>query len=414
MSQMLQSLLRAPSVRDLGHVESELPSTRHESWKYTNLRALGARQFAPGDAQAAARAIDSGRWVLPGVDGPCLVFVNGVLRHDLSSLEQVPLGIHVEYVADSHSPKDLDRGPSALFDRLNARFASQGFMLRVDDGVCVERPVHVVHVGVAAESDSAWHVRDSVDLGVGSSLSLVVHHVGYGAHAHLANHHSTYRLGASAALNLLQIQDEAEGASLFRRSDVSISESGRLDHCSIELGASLARHELNVELLGQGAVVESRGAFALRGRQHGESRLEIVHVAGDTRCDLLWRGVADERARGVLHGAIKIAAGADGSDARLSSKNLLLSPHAEINAQPVLEIHADEVKAAHGATVGQLDERALFYLRSRGISQIQARALLTSAFCATVLDGLPSPLREHLEELLVSHLPKFDEQDESA
>jgi Fe-S cluster assembly protein SufD len=148
--------------------------------------------------------------------------------------------------------------------------------------------------------------------------------------------------------------------------------------------------------------------FAPGGRQHLETRLDIRHLARDTSSDALWRGIADGRGRGVLHGAITVAAGADGADARLSNKNLLLSAQAEIDTQPVLEIHADEVKASHGATVGQLDERALFYLRSRGLPLEQARALLTSAFCRVALDRLdPAPLREHFTARLARQLPRL-------
>jgi Fe-S cluster assembly protein SufD len=141
------------------------------------------------------------------------------------------------------------------------------------------------------------------------------------------------------------------------------------------------------------------------GRQHLDTHLDILHAAGNTTSDALWRGVADQRGRGVFHGQITVAPGADGSDAALSNKNLLLSPHAEIDTQPVLEIYADEVKAAHGATVGQLDERALFYLRSRGIGLEQARSLLTVAFCRAALDDLGNvDLRDHLDMRLLQKL----------
>jgi Fe-S cluster assembly protein SufD len=142
------------------------------------------------------------------------------------------------------------------------------------------------------------------------------------------------------------------------------------------------------------------------GRQHIDTQLAIRHQALNTTSTSNWRGVASDRARGVFRGAIVVAPGADGSDASLTNKNLLLSPSAEIDTKPELEIYADEVKAAHGATVGQLDERSLFYLRSRGIPLGEARALLTAAFCRAVLDDLPDgTLREHLSKLLVAQLP---------
>ena len=156
----------------------------------------------------------------------------------------------------------------------------------------------------------------------------------------------------------------------------------------LELGAALSRHELNVRLEGDGARLHAHGVQLGDGRRHLDTRLGIEHIARDTACELVWRGMADARSKVVFHGGIHIRPGADGSDASLSSKNLLLSADAEIDTQPVLVIDTDEVKAAHGATVGQLDQTALFYLRSRGIPEQQARRMLTAAFCHEPLRGI--------------------------
>jgi Fe-S cluster assembly protein SufD len=175
----------------------------------------------------------------------------------------------------------------------------------------------------------------------------------------------------------------------------------------LELGGALVRHDLQAELIGDDAQLDTRGVFMPHCRQHIDTQLAIRHQALNTRSSSNWRGVASGRARGVFRGAMVVSPGADGSDASLSNKNLLLSPNAEIDTKPELEIYADEVKAAHGATVGQLDERALFYLRSRGIPLHEARALLTTAFCRAVLDDLPNDaLQEHLAELLIAQLPQ--------
>jgi Fe-S cluster assembly protein SufD len=158
--------------------------------------------------------------------------------------------------------------------------------------------------------------------------------------------------------------------------------------------------------------LDARGATALRGRQHTDAHYEVRHIARDTSCDIRWRGIADERARAVFGGTIVVEVGADGSDAKLSNKNLLLSPHAEIDTRPVLEIFADEVKAAHGATVGRLDDNALFYLRSRGVPEVQARTMLTYAFCADALAAVePESLRAQLGARLAAHLPQQHEVD---
>jgi Fe-S cluster assembly protein SufD len=175
----------------------------------------------------------------------------------------------------------------------------------------------------------------------------------------------------------------------------------------LELGAALSRHELNVRLEGEGAALTANGILFADGKRHLDTRLGIEHIARNTSCNLLWRGLGAGRGRAVFHGGIVIREGADGSNAKLSNKNLLLSAQAEIDTQPVLVIHADEVQAAHGATVGQLDPNALFYLRSRGLSEADARALLTAAFCREVLASIDDvALRESLTAMVDAHLAR--------
>jgi Fe-S cluster assembly protein SufD len=391
------------------------PGVRTEAWKYTALRALEQHRYANGDAAAASRAVDAATLALPGVDGPRLAFVNGVFRADLSRLDALPEGLTLLPLSQALGG-DVEplrffltrewTAPADAFARLNAALGGDGTVLRVAPGARIAAPVHIVHVGAAAEADLAWHARHIVELGAGSALNLIEHHVGADAHAHLGTLVADIVVREDAQLEWLLLQDAAPAAVLMRRNALRLHARAYARVHALELGGVLVRHQLDAELRGAGAGLDTRGVFVPRGRQHLDTRLDIRHVARDTRSDALWRGVADQRGRGVFHGAITVAPGADGADAKLGNKNLLLSPHAEIDTQPVLEIYADEVKAAHGATVGQLDERALFYLRSRGIAHEQARNLLTVAFCRAALDTVPdAALRAHLDTLLLAHLP---------
>jgi Fe-S cluster assembly protein SufD len=393
-----------------------LPDTRVEAFKYTALRALGQRSFALGDAHIATRVVDPATLQLPGVDGARLVFVNGALRLDLSSLDALPAGLSLQPLSQALAAEAEPlrfalarhhRDPADAFAQLNAAFASEGVVLRVAAGAQIAAPVQLCFVGAAAEGDVAWHLRHVIELGEGASLSLIEHHATCGAHAHLGTAVADVMVGARARLQHVIVQAGAEGGSLVRRTVMRLGVDAHVTLHALELGSGLGRHELQVELAGDGTKLETRGAFVLHGRQHADTQMLVRHTARNTASDSLWRGVADDRSRGVFRGAIYVAPGADGSDAALSNKNLLLSGSAEIDTKPELEIHADEVKAAHGATVGQLDPRALFYLRSRGIPQAQARAMLTAAFCRAVLDDLSNEaLREHLSELVASHLPQ--------
>ncbi|MCW8808347.1 MAG: Fe-S cluster assembly protein SufD [Rhodanobacter sp.] len=394
---------------------SGLPDTRVEAWKYTALRALGQRHFVSGDGEALSRAVDASAFALPGVDGPRLVFVNGVFRADLSRLDALPVGLTLQpwsqaLRADAEplrfalSRQYRERGDA--FARVNAASACDGVSLRVAAQARIDSPVQLVFVGAAAGVDLAWHVRNLIALGEGAELTLIEQHVAVGEQAHLASVVSDIDLGEGARLHHTVLQAAAVGASLIRRSQLRLHARAHATLHLLELGASLARHDLHAELVGDDARLDTRGLFMPHGRQHIDTQLAIRHQALNTISSATWRGVASDRGRGVFRGAIMVAPGADGSDASLSNKNLLLSPSAEIDTKPELEIHADEVKAAHGATVGQLDERALFYLRSRGIPLGEARALLTAAFCRAVLDDLPNELlREHLSTLLLAHLP---------
>jgi Fe-S cluster assembly protein SufD len=194
------------------------------------------------------------------------------------------------------------------------------------------------------------------------------------------------------------VQDEAAGASVFARTAAVLEAGATYRRVDLELGAGLSRHELDVALHGQGARLHSGGVLAAAQRRHLDTRLAITHAARDTACDVVWRGAAAGRSRVAFHGGITIEAGADGSAAALSSKNLLLSEHAEIDTQPVLEIHADEVKAAHGATIGQLDADELLYLRMRGLDPASAKGLLVDGFVREVVAKLPHPRARALAE----------------
>lgn len=398
-----------------------LPQARSERWKYTSLRALAARRFALATPLSLK---DSA--ALGSIPAPRLVFVNGHFDATLSQLEALPAGIRLQALSlagnnIAESAHHYEHGDE-VFAKLNQALASDGARLQVDAQTGCEAVLHLVFVGVpVAGHEVANHDLDShavashshhrLTLGANTRATVVEHHLATGEHRHLHNHLFEIVLADGAHLQHARVQQEAIGASLITRTDATLGAGAHYQRVDLELGASLSRHELNVRLLGDGARLSSGGALLADGRRHLDTRLGIAHAGRDTACHLLWRGLADERGRVAFHGGILIEAGADGSDAVLSNKNLLLSDSAEIDSQPVLEIHADEVKAAHGATIGQLDATALFYLRSRGIALAQARSLLIAGFLREPLDVLASPaLESQLAERLSANLLSADLQ----
>lgn len=376
-----------------------LPGPRSEAWKYTPLRALERRSFAPSAALSEIDPI-----VLADIPAPRLVFVNGRYDATHSDIVRLPAGLTLRTLSSSTEADNAQpsfQRADEVFARLNAALADEGLVLRVDAGVRVDLPVHLVFVGAPLATDSAWHLRHRIEVGENASVTVVERHLAAGDHAHLANHLFSIAIAANGRLTHARVQQDAARATSFLRTDATLAAAAEYRRLDLELGAGLCRHELNVRLEGDAAKLFANGVLLADGRRHLDTRLGIEHIARDTACDLLWRGIGSGRGRAVFHGGITIHAGADGSDANLSNKNLLLSENAEIDTQPVLEIHADEVKAAHGATVGQIDPTAMFYLRSRGLPQAEARQLLTAAFCREPLNVIgDTALRETLVAMM--------------
>ncbi len=385
-----------------------LPAARNEAWKYTSLRQLERRSFAPAPLQAPA--IDA--TLLDGIPAPRLVFVNGRPSDAYSDLSGLADGVQVRLLsavreqepeATRFLQRRFDRADE-VFAQLNAALADEGVLVQVAEGAASDTPLHLVFVSTTDDGDRAWHHRHFIELRRGASLGVVEHHLHGGDNANLDNTLVHVHLAQGAQLAHARVQADGARATRLLRTDAVLARDAQYRRIDLELGAALSRHELNVRLEGDNAHLTANGVLLGNGRRHIDTRLGIEHIARDTNAELLWRGVAAGRSRVVFHGGIHIREGADGTDANLSNKNLLLSADAELDTQPTLVIDADEVKAAHGATVGQLDANALFYLRSRGLPAEQARALLSAAFCHEPLSAVDAALTEalvrHLDQAL--------------
>ncbi|MDE1886194.1 MAG: Fe-S cluster assembly protein SufD [Xanthomonadaceae bacterium] len=351
---------------------------RAENWRYSRqtLRALEQLPFGMADGTSALPQALIERFDWPQTRGRRLVFVNGVLDA-------------------AHSDT---RASGAMIDR-------------TVDGACAihfhgDDALHLVFANIPAAAPARWNAALHIRAESGRAR-LIEQHIGTEGTDVLGALTSDVAVDGGATLQTATLGDLPGSASLYRRTRITLGAGAGFDSTHALCGGRFQRFDIAADLAGEKAVLTARGVFALRGREHVDVHLDVRHAARDTLSDVSWRGVADGRARGILHGAITVAQGADGADARLHTRNLLLSPHAEIDAQPVLEIYADEVKAAHGATVGQLDERALFYLRSRGVPHAAARSLLIAGFCREAFERIDdADLSARLDSLLDAHMPQ--------
>lgn len=407
MSALLDSLLAGhDDAASRAILDAGLPGPRSEAWKYTPLRAFERRTFSPAQTIEANAA-----WIV-GIPAPRIVFVNGSFDAALSDLSALPNGLAITHGRDRSSTVEIEADASLwhpagddVFANLNAELAKDGVHVRAD--AVIDAPLHLVTLNLADGDDRAIHLHHSVTLQSDAALTLVEHQLG-DDQANLDNSRIDITLAERSILKHLRMQDDGTRATRFLRTDATLASKSDYHRLDLELGAALSRHELNITLAGESANVHSGGVLMAHGKRHLDTRLGIVHAAANTRSELPWRGLADGRARAVFHGGIRIDAGADGSEANLQNRNLLLSDNAEIDTQPVLVIHADEVQAAHGATVGQLDATALFYLRSRGIPADEARRILTVAFCREVLAMVDdASLRASLESRIDQSLARM-------
>ncbi|TWC38588.1 iron-regulated ABC transporter permease protein SufD [Pseudomonas sp. SJZ079] len=395
--------------------EQGFPTAKDEAWKYTRIAPILETPFQPA-GPGSRRHLTAARLAALAGDygGPRLVFVNGYFAAELSSLEQLPAGIRVDPLAalalDERQRLEplfataLD-APAQAFAALNSALAEDGALVQIAAHARVERPLQLLFLSDPGATPKAAHPRLRVLAGADSRASLVESHLGVGAERYLSNAVTQIRLEAGAELEHYKLQNERRTAFHVALLDVRQAEDSRFVAHSLALGGLLARQEVRVRLEGPGATVSLNGLYLPRGLQHLNNQTCIEHRAPRCTSRELYKGLIEGRGHGVFDGRIIVRPGALKSDARQTNKVLLLSATAQSNSQPRLEIFADDVQCAHGAAVGQLDEQAIFYLRSRGLPHAQARALLCYAFVDELLAAIPlEPLRARLQRLVRARL----------
>lgn len=392
-----------------------LPHRKVEDWKYTSLKLLEARSARlaeAGDVHATDIQLE---WPEPVLKAEsCLLHM---LNGRLHGTPDIPGNISVAALgqalaADTHpwlcemlESLEVDP-PSRAFSALNTSTLGEGLVVHVpantDGGTLV-----LQWAFDDASPARLFNTRVAIRLEAGARLNLVEQFESASGHNHALNLVTQVRVGRGAQLNVVRVQQAHEDSALITRTECDVAAEGRFECSSFDLGGGLVRHDCHPRLLGDGATAQINGAFVMDGTQHVDHHVFADHVSGNTHSGQFFRGVLSGRSRGVFNGKARICEGADGSTVRQSNANLLLSDHAEIDTKPELEIYADEVEASHGATVGQLDEDAVFYLRSRGLDEEQARGLLMGAFCKAVLDETtwcPAPINEAIARFIEDKL----------
>jgi Fe-S cluster assembly protein SufD len=398
--------------------EIGFPTLREEEWRKTSVAPILGVPFQPQARYTAngftARALE--RYTFEPWECTHLVFINGHYAPELSRLRPLPEGAIVEPMSQAlerrrgeiepHLARRAGEGAHA-FAALNTAFMQDGAYVRIADGVSVEEALHLLFISTGSGEPVVSYPRNLIVAGKGSRVSVVESYVGPHHDLYFTDAVTEIVAGEDARVDHTRLQRESGKAFHVAVLQADLGRYARLGSWNVSLGGALVRTDLNTLLGAEGAEVRLDGLYITGGSQHVDNHTLIDHAAPGCTSNELYKGVLDDRSRGVFDGRIIVRKDAQKSDAHQTNKNLLVSEDALVDTTPRLQILADDVKCTHGATIGQIDEDAMFYLRTRAISEEAARNLLIQAFVSEVLHGMRiDPIRAGLECLLFTRLHK--------
>lgn len=397
--------------------EIGFPTTRNEEWKYTGVEPIARLPFetnegvapkVPHDAVAELAFTD------PAYNR--IVFVNGMFSTEHSALRRMPSGVRVESLSqalksdaallESHLARYASYQEQA-FVALNTAFMEDGAFISIPKGTVLEEPLYLVFVSTAEQNTVVCHPRNLFLVEDGSEVRIVESYVGLGSGVYFANAVTEIVVQDGSVLDHYQLKREGEKAFHVGALEVRLGRNCSFTSNSFTLGGALVRNDIHAVLEGEGSECVLNGLYMLDGEQHVDNHTHIEHVKPRATSRELYKGILDGKSRGVFNGKILVHKAAQKTDAKQTNKNLLLSGDAVVNTKPQLEIYADDVKCAHGSTIGQLDRDALFYLRSRGIDSDSARSLLSYAFASDIVGRVKiGPVRARLDRYLLNKFKK--------
>ena len=370
--------------------ENGLPGAKHERWRFTPIRSLEKQPYLPTFRKVAANDPSKGKLIDGAVS---VVIVNGRFDAEASDIANLPEGAIVTSLAEAVEQHKalvephLGRIASAQdhhFPALNASFMTDGLFIHLPRNVVVEPVIEVNFISTATADNQAFQPRNLIVLEAGANATVVEHWYGQGDY--LNNSVTEVVVGDNAHLGHYRLNAESDEASHISTITPIVGRDASYDNFTLTTGAKLARNEIHVALRGTGAVSHLNGTYLLDGDQHTDTTTHTDHLVEHGNSNQTYKGVVAGKGHAVFQGKIHVHPGAQKTDGYQLNQAILLSDTAEIDSKPELEIYADDVKCSHGATAGQLDKQALFYLRSRGIPHAEARAMLIESFLAQAIE----------------------------
>lgn len=392
------------------------PTTKHEEYKYTSLAKIARGEWTSGPAGSASpEALAKAHYA--DLAGPRLVFVDGRFDAANSSVEDLPAGLQAGSLAaefdavEGHLTRYADFEDHAL-TALNTAFFEDGAVIRVAEKAIIDAPIQIIFVATGEAGTVSWP-RVLIHAARQSQVNVIETFVSAAEGAHWSNSVTEIVAEEAARVEHFQVQQESLEAFHTGRVEMIEERTSYISTISLAFGNALIRNDVNITLDDEAGECALDGLFVISGKQHVDHHTRIDHAKPHCNSHQLYKGVLDDSSRGVFNGKIIVRQDAQKTDAIQNNKNLLLSSKAEIDTKPQLEIDANDVRCTHGATIGQLNKESLFYLRTRGIGETEARRLLVYAFAADLLARITvEPLKVHFEQMLMRSLGHVGESEE--
>jgi Fe-S cluster assembly protein SufD len=396
--------------------ESGFPTQKNEEWKYTDVGPISETDFEPLTAFDASKYdVNSIKnFLFKDLDDHRLVFVNGHFADNLSTRETLSDKVQVSTIADAIKSNDIDvltylgqyaRAEDDPFTALNTAFILNGTFIKVASGVIIDKPIHILFLSAAADQPVLHQPRNLIIVGEHSQISVIESYAPIDSQKYFTNVVTEIILKEQAVLEHFKIQTESQDAFHIGTIQVHQARSSNYKSHVYSFGGRVARNNINTTLDGEGIENTLNGLYIGNQNQVIDNHTTINHARPNCNSIELYKGILDDNARGVFNGKIFVRQDAQKTNAIQANNCILLSDNAAIDTKPQLEIFADDVRCTHGATVGQLDEDAFFYMRARGIEKTTARNLLIHAFAADVFDRIEvDPIREKILDIFIEKL----------
>ncbi len=395
--------------------EMDFPSTKNEEWKYTNIAPILNYSFAPAKNKVNLSSKDLSKFLVQGLKAKILVFINGEFseKHSSSFQELEKLGVKIGGLSDimKNSP-DIVKTHLAQYAKLNngfialnTAFAKDGAFIYIPDGVTIIDPIHIINLSGRAEENILSQPRNLIIARKNSKVTIIESYNSITDKAHFTNAVTEVIADENSNIELYRIQDENLSAFQVSLTQVEQKKRSVFTVYTITTGGALVRNDVNSVLDDEGCETHLYGLYLTDGSQHVDNHTLMDHAKPHCLSNELYKGVLNGNSRAVFNGKVYVRPDAQKTNAYQSNKNILLSKNATVDTKPQLEIYADDVKCSHGATVGQLDDESLFYLRSRGISKEMARSILIRAFANDIFEEIKiDELHEHLNNMVFEKL----------